>query len=316
MDGSGHRFYVGRDASDGGAMTSEVLNSTGARVEVALRAAQPEDAQACGRICYQAFRAVADAHGFPPDFPSVDVATGLVVMLIAHPGFYGVVADCDGEIVASNFLDERSVVAGVGPVTVDPGVQDRGIGRLLMRRVMERAEERGFAGVRLLQSAYHSRSLSLYASLGFAVRGVFACMQGPPISHTVPGYRVRPATSGDLDACSDVCVGVHGHDRASELRDAIGQGTARVVEHDGRVTGYATSIAFFGHAVGETTEDVKALVGAASAFEGPGILVPARASALFCWCLRAGLRVVSVYTLMSTGLYNEPAGAYLPSIYY
>jgi hypothetical protein len=27
--------------------------------------------------------------------------------------------------------------------------------------------------------------------------------------------------------------------------------------HDGRITGYATSLAYFGHAIGETTEDVK-----------------------------------------------------------
>jgi len=44
---------------------------------------------------------------------------------------------------------------------------------------------------------------------------------------------------------------------------AIQRGTATVVEHDGRITGYATTIGFFGHAVGETNEDLKALIGAA-----------------------------------------------------
>jgi hypothetical protein len=32
------------------------------------------------------------------------------------------------------------------------------------------------------------------------------------------------------------------------------------------------------------------------------------------WCLANGLRVVQPMTLMTTGLYNEPAGAWLPSI--
>ena len=141
-------------------------------------------------------------------------------------------------------------------------------------------------------------------------------MQGSPIGAAIPGYHVRSATEADLAACNAVCFHVHGHDRAGELRDAITQGSAVVVEHDGRITGYATATAFFGHAVGETTEDLKAVIGAAQAFEGPGILVPLRNSALFAWCLQNRLRVVFLMTLMSVGLYNEPAGAYLPSVLY
>jgi GNAT superfamily N-acetyltransferase len=64
------------------------------------------------------------------------------------------------------FLDERSPVVGVGPVTIDPAVQNRGVGRRLMRDVMRRAAERGAPGIRLLQSGYHNRSFSLYVSLG------------------------------------------------------------------------------------------------------------------------------------------------------
>lgn len=33
-------------------------------------------------------------------------------------------------------------------------------------------------------------------------------------------------------------------------------------------------------------------------------------------CLNCGLKLVFPMMLMSTGLYNEPAGAYLPSILY
>ncbi|MGB2622514.1 MAG: hypothetical protein WA857_02520 [Candidatus Acidiferrum sp.] len=56
------------------------------------------------------------------------------------------------------------------------------------------------------------------------------------------------------------------------------------------------------------------LLAAAEAFQGPGILVPTRNAGLFRWCLENGLRVVQPMTLMTMGLYNEPAGAYLPSI--
>jgi ribosomal protein S18 acetylase RimI-like enzyme len=282
----------------------------------ALRPGTPQDAEAAGRICHQAFTAVATAHGYPSDFAAPEIGIGVMTMLLGHPGFYSVVAERDGVMVGSNFLDERSSIAGVGPITVDPTVQELGIGRLLMRDVLARAAERRFAGVRLLQSAYNTRSLSLYARLGFQVRDVVACMQGPPIGAAIPGYQVRPATEADLAAGNAVCFRVHGHDRAGELRDAIAQGSAVVVEHDARITGYATSTAFFGHAVGETTEDLKAVIGAAQAFEGPGILVPLRNSSLFAWCLQNRLRVVFLMTLMSVGLYTEPAGAYLPSVLY
>ena len=89
-----------------------------------------------------------------------------------------------------------------------------------------------------------------------------------------------------------------------------------VVERQGRITGYASSIAFYGHAVAETNPDLQAMIAAADGFAGPGILVPSRNSELFRWCLANGLRVVQPMTLMSLGLYNEPKGAFLPSVLY
>jgi len=285
-------------------------------MNVTLRPGTAADAERCGEICYNAFNAIAEQHNFPPDFPSPDVATGILASLLAHPGFYSVVAEMDGKIVGSNFLDERSIVAGLGPITVDPGVQNRAVGRRLMRDALDRVKQRHFPGVRLLQAAYHNRSLSLYARLGFVVREPLATMQGPALGVPIPGYRTRPATELDLGACNEICVKVHGHDRAGELRDAIKGMTAIVVEHAGRIVGYSSSIAFFGHAVAETNEGLKALIGAAPAFGGPGFLVPTRNAELFLWCLERGLRVVHSMTLMTIGLYNEPAGAFLPSVLY
>jgi predicted N-acetyltransferase YhbS len=285
-------------------------------MNVTLRPGTAEDAQRCGAICYEAFKTIAAQHNFPPDFPSPEVATELLAGLLAHPGFYAVVAELDGRVVGSNFLDERSTVAGIGPITVDPAVQNRAVGRQLMQHVLARVTQRRFPGVRLVQAAYHNRSLSLYARLGFVAREPLSTMQGAPLAVQTPGYTVRPATERDLDACNQVCVKVHGHDRRGELLDAIKQGTATIVEHGGRITGYATPVAFFGHAVGETNAELKALIGAAPAFPGPGFLLPTRNGELFRWCLDHGLRVVQPMTLMSVGLYNEPAGAFLPSVLY
>ncbi|WP_409471404.1 GNAT family N-acetyltransferase [Streptomyces sp. HC307] len=276
----------------------------------------PEDAEACGRICFEAFRDISAEHSFPTDFPAPDAAVGVVSMLLGHPGFYSVVAESDGQVVASNFLDERSPIAGVGPLTVAPALQDKGVGRALMLDVMRRAEERGAPGVRLLQATYNRRSLSLYVKLGFQVRDVVACMQGTPPDEEVDGYRVRHATDGDADACNALCRRIHGHDRAGELTDALRQGTALVVEHAHRISGYATDLAFFAHAVGESNEDLKALISAAEAFGGSGVLIPMTNPELFRWCLERGLRVTGPLTVMTTGLYSAPQGAYLPSILY
>jgi GNAT superfamily N-acetyltransferase len=283
---------------------------------IKLRSGTPADAEICGRICYDAFKAISEAHGFAPDFPAPEVAIGVLTRMLAQPKFYSVIAEVDGRIVGSNFLDERNSIAGVGPITVDPTVQNRAIGRRLMDAVHQRAAEKNFAGVRLIQAGFHTRSLSLYAKLGYDVREHLACMQGNALGISIEGHIVRPAVEADLEDCNRLCREVQGHDRAGELRDAIAKGSATVVEHDGRITGYATVIGFFGHAVGETDKDVKALIGAAKEFAGPGFLLPTHNGDLFRWCLSNGLRITQPMTLMSKGLYNEPAGAFLPSILY
>lgn len=285
-------------------------------MNISLRAGRPDDGETCGSICYEAFRTIADQHNFPRDFPSPEVAAGLLSQLFSRTDIYSVVAELDGQIVGSNFLWENGLIAGVGPITVDPALQNVAVGKRLMEDVMQRAQDRRFAGIRLVQAAYHNRSLSLYTKLGFDTREPLSAIQGPTIGLETPGHAVRFANEGDLDACNELCLRVHGHDRAPELREAVEQGTATVVEHHGRVKGYATMVGFFGHAVGESNEDMKALIGAATEFPGPGFLLPTRNSELLRWCLGNGLRIVQPMTLMSTGLYNEPSGVFMPSVIY
>jgi GNAT superfamily N-acetyltransferase len=285
-------------------------------MSIVLRAGTLTDAKVCGSICFEAFKAIDDEHNFPWDFPSAEIATGLLTMMLSNPGFYSVVAEQEGHVVGSNFLDERGSIAGVGPITVDPASQNKTIGRQLMSAVLNRATERHAAGIRLLQSAFHNRSLCLYTKLGFETRETISKVTGAPLGQKSPGYDVRPARSTDVAACNALCVKVHGHHRGGELDDAITAGTARVVEHLGEITAYATDIAFFAHAVAETNQGMKALIGAAPGFPGGGFLVPTRNRDLFHWCLENGLRLVHQMTLMTIGLYNEPDGAYLPSVLY
>ena len=282
--------------------------------EVVVRAATPADSAACGKICYEAFLKLSAKHGFPCDFPGPEAAGGLLSMMFSSSGFYSVVAESGGRIVGSNCLDGRSLIAGIGPITVDPEAQNLGVGRKLMQAVMDRARERHPAGMRLVQAAYHNRSLSLYTTLGFDVREPLSCVQGRALDRKVPGCAVRPARGTDLEACNALSRRVHGFDRGTELADAIQQKTASVVERAGCITGYATALAFFGHATAETNLDMQSLIASAESFGGTGILVPSRNSGLLRWCLANGLQVVQPMTLMSIGLYNEPFGAWFPSV--
>lgn len=283
---------------------------------IALREAVPADIPECGRILYEAFATLAVRHGFPPDFPTVAIATGCMRGLVKNPAFHGVVAERDGRILGSTFLDERSAIAAIGPVSVDPVAQDARIGRMLMGAMLDRAAALGVPGVRLVQISYHNRSISLYAKLGFDVRETFAAMHGDPLGFEIPGYTVRPATATDEVACNALCVRVHGFDRSGEVGPAIAKGKARVVERLGRVTAYSTGMGYFNHAVAETNDDLYALIAAAGHLTQPGIVVPLNNGDLFRWCLNQGLRVFFVMNLMAIGAYQEPRGAYLASVGY
>jgi GNAT superfamily N-acetyltransferase len=295
-------------------MPAEATRNEPRTTELLVREATASDAERCARIVYDAFAAIASRHNLPVEPDSPEFTRFKVCEMLSNDGFAGLVAERDGEVLGSTFVDERSAIAGIGPVTVDPAVQDDGVGRALMEAALERERARGVPGIRLVQTAYHYRSLALYAKLGFVVREPLSVLQGAAPQLSVPGRGIRLAHEQDLAACGRLCARVHGHDRDGELRDAIAAGTARVVERPDRVCGYATGFGYGWHAVAETDDDLIALLASAEAYVGLGILVPSRNAALLRWCLDHGLRIVQQSTLMTIGLYSEPAGAYLPSI--
>lgn len=290
------------------------MNARSLSTEALVRPAVPADAVAAGLICYTAFKTIAGQHAFPPDFPNPEVATGLIEQLLSRSDVYSVTAELGGRVAGSNFLWVGDTVAGVGPITVDPELQNSRIGHQLMEAVLARARDQRIESVRLVQAAYHGRSLALYTRLGFVVREPLSLMQGASPAARIEGHAVRAASTADLAPANALCQRVHGHTRAGELGLAITQGLASVVERDGRLCGYSTGIGFFGHAVGETVADLQALIAAAPGFTGPGFLVPTRNAGLMLWCLQQGLRIVQPMTLMSMGPYDEPRGAFLPSI--
>lgn len=285
-----------------------------------IREAELEDAEACGVVIYEAFAGIAAQRGFDPDFPSAEFAARIAGFLIAHPSIHAIVAEQGGRIVGCNFLDERDPIRGVGPTAVAPGEQSRGVGRLLTEAVIDRA--RGATGIRLCQDAHNAVSLSLYASLGFEVKEPLVIVGGTPAGPPPGELEVRPLAEAHVPACEALYRQVHGVTRTNELADAV-RGPMHEpfgVFREGRLVAYASSTSMWptAHAVAESARDLQGLLlGAHAATDKPlSFLLPVRQASLLRWCLTQGLRVIKPINLMAMGAYEEPRGAWYPSIQY
>jgi predicted N-acetyltransferase YhbS len=176
-----------------------------------IRSIRQDDAEACGKIGFQAHKAISSAHGYPSEQPSIEFAVGMIRTLLANPNSRGALAERDGKILGSIFLHvfPPSPVAAIGPLTVDPSAQG-GVGRALMECSLTEARKRDYDQVRLVQSPSHLRSFVLYTKCGFTLREPLFLMQGNP----VPGilgkrHDVRAARSEDISACNEICIAVH-----------------------------------------------------------------------------------------------------------
>lgn len=93
-----------------------------------------------------------------------------------------------------------------------------------------------------------------------------------PIREDILDRIVRPAVEFDVEKCDAICETLPGHDRDGEVRDSTKQGSAKVVLHGKRITGYTTGISFYNHSVGLTNDDLKALIAWAYSYGAHGIL--------------------------------------------
>lgn len=285
-------------------------------MNVTIRHAEADDIEPCGRIIYEAFAHIDRQHGFAPTFATVAAGVARAANCITHPSVFGIVAERDGHIIGSAFMSEHDPVRGIGPVTVDPVVHARGVGRRLMDTLIERGGDA--VSLRLVQAAYNSASLSLYASLGFEVKEPLVTMQGRVGMATEREIEVQPASTAHLDACADICARVIGLPRTKEIADALSLGEAFVALRSGHVVAYTTGLSQGGHSVATDEAAMAALIaGVLDASDASRtFFLPVRQAELFRWCLTTGLRVERPWTLMARGEYRNPNGCFLPSILY
>lgn len=277
-----------------------------------LRRPQPEHIAELGRICYEAFRDIAESHGFPPDFDSVEFAQGVVGLLMQQEAVYSVAA-FDGDAPrGSNFMNMWGDAAGIGPISVDLTAQGEGIGRRLMQDALAHAKQQGIESVRLCQDSFNMRSLALYASLGFDVKEPLAYLTLASNGRVDDAF--RPATPADYDAMDALCRNVYRISRKGEYAALAGASFPAFVLDRGRITGYLIGTAI-GHGVAESDDEMLALLaGIGASMPDAHAHVAMREGALYRRALAAGHRNRKVMNLMTYGPYEEPQGTYCPSV--
>ncbi len=278
-----------------------------------------------GRICYEAFSALHDRHGVPRDFETNDDGVMVVSLLARRPDHFGIAAVevRDGEAVrpvGSNFLQLTDVVSGVGPITVEPSIQSRGLGRTLMQRVIDEARERGRREVRLFQEAINVASLPLYTTLGFSWVDSAALMSPPRLEHgeTAERLGVRMMTPKDLPAVAELSEASYGFSRAEDAGVLLGAPFPGFVrERNGKVVGYLFP-SLLGHAGARADEDLIAMLavmGSQLSGAPAKFICPLSEVGLFRALLARGARVLKMLNYMSLGeRYTKPRGSWLPSI--
>src|SRR5919198_5492486 len=151
-------------------------------MSLVIRPIEQNDVVSCGKIGYEAHKAVSSAHGYPSEQPSEEFSIGLIKMLLGNPNSWGFLAERQDKILGSIFIHRfpPSPMAVIGPLTVHPSAEG-GVGRILMDAALSHAHKQNHDQIRLVQSPSHIRSFVLYTKSGFALREPLFLMQGQPL---------------------------------------------------------------------------------------------------------------------------------------
>ena len=105
-----------------------------------IRAAVAGDAAACAATAYAAHARVSAVHNFPPELPTLEVATRFIRSKLENPRCRGYVAEKDGYVVGSVFVTavDDCPAGAIGPLTVEPA-HEGGVGAALMARGSHRS---------------------------------------------------------------------------------------------------------------------------------------------------------------------------------
>jgi len=267
------------------------------------------DIETCAESMYTAFITVDKQHGFPSYFTDLNHAKDAARNMITSEQGYGIVATDNNRVIASAFMNEKRPIRAIGPVSVHPDFQGRGIGRKLMEHLLKRAQ--GAPSVRLTQDAFNTTSLSLYTSLGFALVASLVWIEGKfkNIPENVP--EIYPIREENRKDCIALCKKVTGFNRVPDNLT-----NAHCVIKDQRVAAYTLSLSTDGYTVAETEDDMHALMlGIATQKSGTlSCLMPTRYTHLLLSSISEGFKSKKPLNLMVKVDYQQPKGFYFPNL--
>lgn len=150
----------------------------------------------------------------------------------------GFVAEADGIVIGTALCwQQRERHGTVGMIIVSAQHQGKGIGRELMRRVLEQL------GGRCTHLIATPAGQPLYERLGFKATGTIRQHQGTltgfPATRLAFGDSVRLAEPGDLAAIIGLADRATGMSRGDVLKQLVAMAEGAVLERDGQLAGFA-----------------------------------------------------------------------------
>lgn len=288
-----------------------------------IRRMEERDVIRAGEVIVAAFNDVFSRHGFPPPFPSAESGVMLARGYLHLEPQECFVAEEGGKVVGSGFLHLRGATAGIGPITVDPACQSKGVGKEIMMTVIRAG--RHCPSLRLVQDTFNTVSFPLYSKLGFAAHGLVASLGGQDLRPaTRPrGIAIREATMDDAARLAALDTKLTGIVRPRDLQYFLQQSHQLMSFNDGKLAGYLCMLplgesVFLGPAAAADPPSLKALISAASErLSGKTLRMrfPTRHHELLVEIIKMGFRVEALQTYMVRGPWKTPKGADLLALF-
>ncbi len=280
------------------------------------------DIPAVGRIGVDAFNELMSRHNRPPLYPDPQVGPLAATAYLTTDPDCSLVATEEGRIVGSVFYRRRGTTVSVGPTTVAPAEQGRGIGRQLFDEVIER--EGAARSMRIMQDSLNLASFELLVRIGYALGeevAMFTLPEGFREERPSEGT-VHPATGEDIADILAMDRRLSGSDRRKDFEFLRRFGKVLVLHTGTTLAGYLAQMPTPGrtmlgpggaespealvrlilHAVGETLGELS-------------LLLPARSRESVKPLLETGFHLVGLSNLMYRGERQPPAGAYAYSLF-
>ena len=293
------------------------------RSEVRVRAMQSQDVDRVAAIFRVAFNEMYGRRGYGPVVTDVSVGAAIARTYLEHDREHCLVVLRGERVVGSGFLHVRGGTGGVGPITIDPGHQSSGAGRVLMEEICRRADQAGVRSLRLIQDAFNEVSFALYGRLGFVSREVLARGSFRARPNLPARASVRRATRTDLARIVELEREVLGLERPKDY-EFLFRTAEIIVADDSGLQGSLTRlvrgrVAVIGPAIARDLPTILGLAAAAThdlpTRSEVRLLLPAGRGDLLSAAYQAGFQVHSLCTYMVRGSFTPFSGYYVPTLF-